>query len=102
MSDLNSFSVLVLSTAHLTPDIAAELDRHFRDGPSTDPDQWAYWIVGSPWSDYGWWIWAELEQLTELPWPLRDALKFAADRGHRFVQFDRDEPEIEELPTWEW
>lgn len=99
---MQTFSVLVLSTAHVTQPVAEALNEIFLRGVRPDPllNHWGSYVVGSPWSEYGWWIWTEVE--VEVPPCLRHVLKFAADRGHRWVQFDCDEPIIDELPHWEW
>lgn len=96
-----SFSVLELCTSHVTKDVGVALDERFRHG-AIDMDSWTYHIVGSPWSEYGWWIWTEVEDDVGIPPCLRHCLRFAADLGHRWVQFDCDVEPIAELPTWEW
>lgn len=85
---LETMSVLVVSTAHMTKADA----RRIRDGEA-----------GEIASDvYGHFVWTE----SDAPYPLSDAfngvITFAADNGYGYVRFDRDGPACEHFPTFDW
>ena len=97
---IETFRVLALSTSHVTKEVGDTLDQVLGEG-DRDNSGWAYWIVGSPWP-YGWWIWAWLEAIDDLPECLRQCLAFAREQGCRYVLFDSDVEPIDQLPTFEW
>jgi hypothetical protein len=106
VSQLETFTVMVVSTAHLSKDVAEQMDKIVaaRAGEGwPDVHAWQYWVVAERWSTYGWWVWAGIEDgIEDLPPCLRNVLKYAQQRDIRWVQFDCDAGTIEELPTWEW
>lgn len=95
-----TFVVGELSTAHLTAETAAVLE-HL--GDNDDADAWLYYVVGSTWLDYGWWIWAEQDDgFDELPQCLKDCYLYARGKGWSYIRFDRDAEPIAELPSYDW
>ena len=102
----DTFMVVELSTGHLTEDVAKEMDRivdQRRAGGWQDPDAWQYWIVAERWSTYGWWMWAENEDgFDELPTCIQDCMRFARDKGCRWVLFDADVAPVEDLKVYDW
>jgi hypothetical protein len=96
------FTVLALSTAHVTAEVGTKLDELFDEGVR-DVDHWSYWIVGARWGDYGWWIWTGQEDgFNDLPKCLQDCINFARHEHCRYIQFDCDVSPIDQLPTYEW
>lgn len=98
---LETFKVLALSTAHVSREVGSVLDRMLRNNASLGTDHWSYWVVGSEWN-YGWWIWADLDAIEELPDCLAKCLYLAREQGCKYVQFDCDVEPISELQTFEW
>jgi hypothetical protein len=83
--------MLVLSTSHLTEfTCVVVLDNY--DGP--------VWEKG----EFGWFVYANLEQLDDLPEDLRQCVNYAQDPGVScdWIMFDRDGPIVDELPTYDW
>jgi hypothetical protein len=111
MSLPEMFNVIVLSTAHLPEvvvkdmDKAAECcgDRRAIGDQGFSPEDWRHRIVACTWADYGWWVWADTEDGFELlPECLRTCMLFARAHGARWIQFDRDGPIMDELPSFQW
>lgn len=104
MADI--FQVCVLSTAHVTEEVGRALDeivamRRGEQG-ALDNEDWRYWVIAERWSDYGWWVWADMEDgVSELPASLYDCLCYARENNCRWIMFDADGP-IEELTVYEW
>ncbi len=80
--------MLVLSTSHLT-DATCNVFLPGYDGPA--------WPKGP----YGWFVYVP-EDDGELPDDLKACLALARQKGAFWVMFDRDEVDIDELPTYEW
>lgn len=103
-----TFTVCVLSTAHVTEEVAKGLDEVVKarasGGPvEFDAEDWRYWVIAERWSDYGWWVWADIEDgVSELPASLYDCLCFARENNCRWIQFDCDGPIEEGLTRYEW
>lgn len=99
MSEPTTFTVLDLSTAHLSPEEAAEMNA---GGCPIAPciDTRYGWMVyaGEPGDDP-----ACFEDEPEGSWPgLRAARQLAQSMGCRFVWFDADAEEVAGPPSWEW
>jgi hypothetical protein len=75
--------LLALSTAHLPEHVL------------NVPDTLAY-----P-NEYGGFFWVDNDEGSHLP-ELEAVLAFARQHDITWLKFDRDAPEIEELPTWNW
>lgn len=89
-----SYSTLVLSTAHFTVE----------DNENLNVD--SHWIHQT---DYGFRIKLhptltvrELEQVTTLSDSIKRVFDFALASGYRAVEFDRDADALDELPTFDW
>lgn len=99
-------TMLHLSTAHVTPDLAQALDRHVEIlrplGTRCDPAQWQSHLVAERWAEYGWFIWVGSGGRDRMPKPLQDCLNFAETLSVKWIQFDRDCEPIDELPTYDW
>ncbi len=102
---------LVLSTAHLTRDVAATLEEMEpdREGPSPYSD-WRGDIVCLNHA-YGFWIRTissghdrddHAAVLARLPDCLAGCLRHATRYGAAWIMFDRDEPAIPEVAAHEW
>lgn len=85
--------MLVLSTAHLAPDTC--------NG----------WLHTCPWSafpkcDYGWFVYVPPDFVEtegpDVPLEIRSAMHVARSKGFGWVMYDRDGPEVDCLPTYEW
>ena len=98
---------LVLSTAHLTEDVAAVLDQicdtpDNRERPSDPTGTWADEVVSSPYR-YGCWVRPFLDaDPAEFPPCLGGCIAYARQHGATWILFDRDEPPIDELPSYDW
>lgn len=76
---------LVLSTAHL---------------PSASPDWGGYRVVEH---EYGYVVWLAITAGLECPEWLVPIVQLALDReGATMLDFDRDGPELDELPSHDW
>jgi len=80
--------MLVLSTAHLTEDTGNSF-LPFWSGPC--------WVKG----EYGWFVYVT-EDVESEPSDLIQCFAEARRRECCWIMFERDAPEIEELPTYEW
>lgn len=81
--------MLVLSTAHLTPECCNEHLKN-NDGP---------WYEKA---DYGWFVHVVTEGWEEFPSSLLDCLGHAENLGCEWVMFDRDAPTIPDLTIYDW
>ena len=91
-------SILVLSTGHLTERDCNE------------------WMHTCPWScfekgEYGWFMYACPDEdgaeddktiAADVPMAVRSAIHKARQLGCEWIMFDRDGPELEDLPHYEW
>lgn len=108
LKPIETFTVVVLSTGHLTKEVAEGLDaiiemRRDNTQHHLDPEDWRYWVIAESWSEYGWWIWADIEDgISELPASLYDCLCFARESNCRWIMFDCDGPLEEGLTRYEW
>lgn len=94
---------LDLSTGHLDETTADRLDALFNlTTGDPNPEEWAYWVVGSALGDFGWFIWADSNFADDTPECLIACAKLADQLGCSYILFDRDAEPIEELPTYEW
>ena len=101
--------MLVLSTAHLTPETAAILNQHDKAKVTTYPSQpdlgdgRLNWGPQFTW-DYGWMWWVDLHtfDLVQFPEEFKAIFQLANDQGCHWVRFDCDADKISGLPTWEW
>ncbi len=95
-----------LSTAHVAPDVAAEIDLLVASPPPLaardNPRTWQANLVASEWQDYGWFIWVRSPHRAFFPPSLRACLDLAERSGAQWLQFDRDCPPLDELPTYDW
>lgn len=89
--------VLTLSTAHVAPEVAAELD-------AGEAVAWRKLILCAPWFGYGWWIWVPEDRSTwdELPTCLGTIFRFAHGLGATFVKIDQDAETILGMPVYDW
>lgn len=103
-----TFTVLELSTAHVTEEVAAVLDRELdhraQQEPCFPPWTWEQSVMGSILSEYGWWLYANDDpgMWPDFPECLQAIFALAKDLGASWIKFDRDADPIEELPTYEW
>jgi len=95
-----------LSTAHISQDIAAELDLLIASPPPLagrlNPDIWQGQIVAERWLEYGWFIWVKSPGRAAMPEALRACLDLAEAAGADWLQFDRDCAPVAELPSYDW
>lgn len=87
--------MLTLSTAHIKEETADFLDNE------------DYALVVYPKSEYGWFILADLDSLSEeelslIPNDLMAVIQFAKENGCSWLCLDRDGSEIEQLPVYDW
>ncbi len=89
--------VLTLSTAHITPDVAAELD-------AGETSAWRKLILCAPWFGYGWWIWVPEDTATwdEVPSCLSAIFRVAHGLGATFVKLDQDAETVVGMPVYDW
>lgn len=103
-----TFTVVVLSTGHVTKGTADSLDEIIKLRFAGTQSQvgigdWRYWVIAERWAEYGWWVWAGIEDgRDELPADLRACLDYGRDHGARWVMFDCDGPLEPELTRYEW
>lgn len=85
--------MLVLSTAHLSQSTAANFSACCA---------WTHFEKG----EYGWFVYVPVDAADtegpDVPLELRSAMHVARTHGYQWVMYDRDGPEMEELPTYEW
>jgi hypothetical protein len=90
--DLETYTMVVVSTAHITASEADALDLG-------DADH----LTVIPWSEYGWLIWcakdADLEGTSDA---LLRCLEWAQSKGFEYLRLDSDGPEIPDLPKYQW
>ena len=104
MSTLEIQRLACLSTAHLSADVARQLDAvvagivPIAGGGAT----WHGLIVAERWHDYGWWVWVGSDGRDQMPETLRACLDAAEAAGADWLQFDRDCEPIAALPTHDW
>jgi len=99
-------TLICLSTAHVDPDTARELDALIQFPPPLaardNPSIWQARIVAERWQDYGWFVWVPSPSRAAMPPALRACLTLAETAGATWIQFDRDCEPIEDLPTYDW
>lgn len=103
MSDIETHTLIVLSTAHITQTTGIWLEKQgsLFAGNFTDPFSWPDLSMGL--TPYGWLVYVTQESVENaLPGDLSQVLNFAHERGAAYVLLDRDGGTIEELPTYEW
>lgn len=90
---VESARMLVLSTAHLEEKTC---NGYLAECP------WAAFPKG----DYGWFVYvpedAATTETVDVPLGLRSVMHFARMRGYQWVMYDRDAPEIPDLPIYDW
>ena len=86
--------MMVLSTGHLT--------ERTRNTWIKEECPWACFEKG----EYGWFMYVcddmGICEAPDVPIELRSALHVARLRGCEWIMFDRDGPEIEDLPYYDW
>ncbi len=88
-------SMMTLSTAHITQEVADELLE----------DAYSCQLIYYPKSEYGYFLCVledELENENSLPECLKDILACARSKGVQWVMLDRDADTIPELPVFDW
>lgn len=101
MSDLERSSLLVLSTAHLSPDTNVMLDTWCstidlsRKKVSETPT-----LMGA--TDYGWIVYALEDRDNSIPDDLWACMEYARKHHSDYILFDRDAIETEELTVYDY
>lgn len=104
----NVQSYLELSTGHVTKEVAEQLDMIVKqrgEGQAARwPDgEWQYWIIAERWSDYGWWVWPNMDEGFDLlPACLQACFRLASENGCRWILFDADSQYTPELLLFDW
>lgn len=93
MYTLTTERMLVLSTAHITQDIAEDLD-------NPDADIHSY-ITTRDHGEYGWLI-RTTGSKNSVPDVLRRLLMFARDTDHGWLLLDRDGPKLPYFEKFSW
>lgn len=95
-----------LSTAHLSADVAAELEAILAYpaplAARLNPALWQAHILMDRWLDYGWFIWVGSPARAHMPGSLKACLDLAETSGAAWLQFDRDCAPIADLPVYDW
>lgn len=106
MCGLEMKRLACLSTAHVTAEVAAELDWLVEYSPPVaaraNPEIWQGQIVAIRWQEYGWFVWVPSPGRAQMPECLRACLDFVSAAGADWLMFDRDCPPIADLVTHDW
>lgn len=100
MTMTETFTVLALSTAHVTEEIAQRLNDEVEHSPADSPVNLVSW---DPFR-FGWWVYVndDAGMWESFPQCLQDCFALARQTGARYIQFDRDVEPIDALPIYEW
>jgi hypothetical protein len=90
----------VLSTGHITEEVAQALETFFKWEVTTP---WIDALIIYPHGDYGWLIYIPDEGLdAELPPSLEACIALARASRCQWLLLDRDASQVTNIPTYEW
>lgn len=91
--------MLVLSTAHLAPEVARDID----NPSSIEAQEWREALIVYPHGEYGWLIYIPDHGIdADLPPSLEACIALARAHSCSWLLLDRDAAEVSNIPTYEW
>lgn len=108
---LEIHKMLTLSTAHITPETANQLDEYLgyfaeedpNHRPAEEPEQQFEGLAVYPKAEYGWFIYiGHADGAEGLPADLAYLIGFTQQQGCLWLCLDRDGDVVDDLISYEW